>query len=149
MKKILLVALLAVMFFAPSAKAFKSCEDGVVIVRNRYTDEKAPEGCNQKSCPGDEKKFCMSNEKMTWREASKWCNARGGSLVYFSRVCPSIRERANNVKGACPALQGIHETTDWVWTSFRSDRTNALTVVISTGGLIDFPQNHIGLALCE
>ena len=149
MKKLLLMTALMMLCSISSINAFTSCEGGTIITRNKYTDAKAPAGCDETTCPATTKTFCKSNGTMNWWSALTWCDAQGGNLATFREMCPGVAPASNNVEGACPALQGTVQG-QWSWSGYPIDNKNVLDVSLYSGAVIIYGINNVNhMALCE
>ena len=119
---------------AVCASAYTSCVGGTEITTNVYGTEGASDYCTPVTCPVPAKKFCLSLRTMNWWSAFNWCRSNGGTLASFASMCPGVATDANNVAGACPALQGMG-FNHWVWSSLGSGTASAFIVNLSSGAV--------------
>ena len=141
MKKLLLSTVLAVCIATP-AFSFTSCEGGTIVYANQYTDANAPAGCDATKCPAIGKRYCKSNNGMTWWSALTWCDAQGGNLATFTSMCPGIAPAINNADGACPALQEVVESGQWVWSGYPVGANLALGVNLLSGAVSHYSRDY-------
>ena len=144
------LALCFTLCLSSPAFAYTSCVGGTPVTANVNGANGAPSTCTATKCPSPAKTFCKSDKPMNWWSAFNWCQANGGVLADFTHMCPSVATQQNNVEGACPALQGILETSQWVWSSYGWSTSLALHVNLLSGAVHNLGRSRSDFyALCE
>ena len=147
MNRLILTAVCALLIGTASTTTMAAeCVGGTLITANSASHDDVDCGENNKFCNGHT--FCKSDNKMNWWSAFTWCKSNGRNLASFAMACPEKPTSINNVKGACPNLQGV--SSGVVWLNLFSHSEFAFRVTVSSGAVYTLNiAKDLTAALCE